>query len=211
MRKYEGLEVQLTILDLGTRWRPVVSFALRTLYLRLNRARYPLGSSLGGPHNWSGCCGEKSCPFHESNPAVQLESRRYTDWAIPTPINSLRGTVNANSNDIVGFREPSLGYGTVYNLSGYQWLHTQQRNLLRRRCRHSTIRELRDAVLPSYLAQGGNFRYNGTRDTTPPTSTEEGCFLLGPLRGFITRPTELSSVSGVEWSWLDASSRAAER
>jgi hypothetical protein len=52
----------------------------------------------------------------------------------------------------------------------------------RQRRRHPKIGERREAVLP-----GGQCRYNGTRDTTSPTSTEERCFLLGPCRGYIWR------------------------
>jgi hypothetical protein len=77
----------------------------------------------------------------------------------------------------------------------------QRRNILLSRWRHTKIGELREAVLPRGPAPGAQCRYNGTRDTTPPTSTEEQCFLLGPLRGYITRPTELNSVTGVESSW----------
>jgi hypothetical protein len=39
----------------------------------------------------------------------------------------------------------------------------------------------REAVLPPGPATGGQCRCNGTRDIKPPTSTEEWCFLLGPV------------------------------
>jgi hypothetical protein len=43
-----------TILDLGTRWRWVVSFTPQPLY-----PQYPLDGRLGGPQIQSGCCGEE--------------------------------------------------------------------------------------------------------------------------------------------------------
>jgi hypothetical protein len=45
-----------TILDLGTRWRRMVSFTSRPLYSRGNSPRYPLDRRLGGPQNWPGPC-----------------------------------------------------------------------------------------------------------------------------------------------------------
>jgi hypothetical protein len=56
-------------------------------------------------------------------------------------------------------------------------------------------------VLPRGPASGGQYRCNGTGHTTAPSSTEERCVLLSPLRGYVTRPKELSSDSGVESSW----------
>jgi hypothetical protein len=63
---------------------------------------------------------------------------------------------------------------------------------------HATIGEQREAVLPRDPAPGGQFCCNGTRDTTSPTPSGDWCFLLARLRGYITRPTEMSSV---ELSW----------
>jgi hypothetical protein len=40
----------LRILDLGTRWRQVVSFTPRPHYSRGKNPWYPLGRRLGGPH-----------------------------------------------------------------------------------------------------------------------------------------------------------------
>jgi hypothetical protein len=68
-----------------------------------------------------------------------------------------------------------------------------------------TIGELKEAVLSRGPAPGGQYLCNWTRDTMPSTSTEERCFLFGPLRGYITRPTEMRSVSGLEWSWVESS------
>jgi hypothetical protein len=48
-----------TILDLGTRWRWVVSFISVTLYPRWKNPRYPLERRLGGPQIQSGLCGEE--------------------------------------------------------------------------------------------------------------------------------------------------------
>lgn len=57
---------------------------------------------------------------------------------------------------------------------------------------HST-EELRDAVLPCCRSLGGH-AVTMQRDTTLTASTEERCFRFLPLRGSISRPTELSSV-----------------
>jgi hypothetical protein len=46
-----------TILDLGTRWRWVVSFTPRPVYSRGNSPRYPLDRRLGRPQSWFGHCG----------------------------------------------------------------------------------------------------------------------------------------------------------
>jgi hypothetical protein len=48
-----------TFLDLGTRWRWVVSFTSLPLYPRGYRPRYPLDRRLGGPQSQSGLCGEE--------------------------------------------------------------------------------------------------------------------------------------------------------
>jgi hypothetical protein len=48
-----------TILDLGTRWRWVVSFMPRSLYPRGNSHHFPLDTRLGGPQRRSGHCGEE--------------------------------------------------------------------------------------------------------------------------------------------------------
>jgi hypothetical protein len=45
-------------------------------------------------------------------------------------------------------------------------------------------------VLPRGPAQYGLCRYNGTRDTTSLISTDERCFVLGPLLGYITQNRE---------------------
>jgi hypothetical protein len=47
------------ILDLGTRWRWVVSFTLRPLYPQGKRPSYPLDRRLGGPQSRSGRGGEE--------------------------------------------------------------------------------------------------------------------------------------------------------
>jgi hypothetical protein len=66
------------ILDLGTRWRWVVSFTPRPLYPQGKSPCYPLDRRLGGPQSRSG--------RRESNPRtpiIQAVAQRYTDWAIP--------------------------------------------------------------------------------------------------------------------------------
>jgi hypothetical protein len=48
-----------TILDLGTRWRWVVSFTTWPLYPRGNYPQYPLDRRLNGPQRQSGRCGKE--------------------------------------------------------------------------------------------------------------------------------------------------------
>jgi hypothetical protein len=70
------------ILDLGTRWKLVVSFTLWPLYGR-ELPWYPLDRRLGGPQCRSERCEEeKILPCRESNP--DCRSRCYTDGTIPT-------------------------------------------------------------------------------------------------------------------------------
>jgi hypothetical protein len=75
------------ILDLGTRWRFVVSFTPRPLYSQGKSPWYPLDRRLGGPQSRSGRGGEDKIPSpcRKSNPRtpiVQPLGQRYTDWAI---------------------------------------------------------------------------------------------------------------------------------
>jgi hypothetical protein len=58
------------ILDLGTRWRWVVSFTPRPLYPRGKSPWYPLDRRLGGPQSRYGRGGERkiSSPSRDSKP-----------------------------------------------------------------------------------------------------------------------------------------------
>jgi hypothetical protein len=57
------------IVDLGTRWRRVVSYTPRSLYLQGNSPWYPLDKRLGGPLSQSGRGGEEK----NSQPLLGLE------------------------------------------------------------------------------------------------------------------------------------------
>jgi hypothetical protein len=57
------------ILDLGTRWRCVVSFTLRPLFPQGKSSWYPLDRRLGGPQSRSVCCSEEK----NSQPLPGLE------------------------------------------------------------------------------------------------------------------------------------------
>jgi hypothetical protein len=48
-----------TFIDLGSRWRCVVSYTNLPLYPRRKSPRYPLDRKLGGPRIRSGRCGEE--------------------------------------------------------------------------------------------------------------------------------------------------------
>jgi hypothetical protein len=75
------------ILNLGTRWRWMVSFTPWLLNPWRNCHWYPLDRRLGGPQNWSGCCREKKNLFTARNwtLAIQPIAHCYADWAIMTP------------------------------------------------------------------------------------------------------------------------------
>jgi hypothetical protein len=64
------------ILDLGTRWRWMVSFTSRQLYLQGKNPLYPLDRRLGGPQSRSGRGGEEknSQPLPGLNPDRQARS-----------------------------------------------------------------------------------------------------------------------------------------
>jgi hypothetical protein len=72
-RKYSSI-----FLDLGTRWRWVVSFKHHPLYPRGKSRRYPLYRRLGGPHSRTGSCGVEK----EHLPLPGIEPR--TPVAKPT-------------------------------------------------------------------------------------------------------------------------------
>jgi hypothetical protein len=56
-------------LDLGTSWRWVVSFTLRSLCARRKGPWYPLDRRLGGPQSRSGRCGEEKILY----PVIPIE------------------------------------------------------------------------------------------------------------------------------------------
>jgi hypothetical protein len=68
-----------TFLDLGTRWRRMVTFTHMPLYPPGKCPRYPLDRSLGGPQNRFGRCGEKKNILHCRESNLGRSARRYTD------------------------------------------------------------------------------------------------------------------------------------
>jgi hypothetical protein len=90
MKAYWGSGgVASRILDLGTRWRWVVSFTTRLLYPQGKSPRYPLSRRLGGPQSRSGLGGEEK----NSQPLLGLElpdhpvrSPALYNWTIPDPL-----------------------------------------------------------------------------------------------------------------------------
>jgi hypothetical protein len=79
-----------TILDLCTRWRWLLSFTPRPFYPRGKNDLYPLDRRLTGPESLSGRCEKEKnfVPTGNRTPVVQPVTRRYTDWAIPAPMQS---------------------------------------------------------------------------------------------------------------------------
>jgi hypothetical protein len=80
MKTYGERRYSTTILDLGTRWRWVVSFTPRPLYSRGKSPRYSFNRKLGGPRSQSGRYGERIffAPAGNRTPAFQPVARRYT-------------------------------------------------------------------------------------------------------------------------------------
>jgi hypothetical protein len=110
MKTYEGMYIHIapTILDLGTRWRCVVSFKPRPLCLRGNSPRYPLDRRVGGTQSRSGSYGggkvlslSRTKPSHTTcNPS--LSKLRY-----PSSLFSLMG-----------------GFSTWFPMGGFStWLY----------------------------------------------------------------------------------------
>jgi hypothetical protein len=87
--------IVLRILDLGTRWRWVVSFTPQPLYSQRNSSWYPLDRGLGGSQSRSGRGGEERnfqpLPGLEP-PIIQPESQRYTTevWSIISTIKQIK-------------------------------------------------------------------------------------------------------------------------
>jgi hypothetical protein len=71
-----------TILDLGTRWRWVVSFTPWSLYPRGKRPRYPLDRRVGERQSTSGLCGVEKNILRLSGFKPRPSRPRYTDWTI---------------------------------------------------------------------------------------------------------------------------------
>jgi hypothetical protein len=99
-----------TVLDLGNRWRWVVSFKPKLLYTPGEKA--PTTDWLGGPKSWSGCCGVEKNPAPAGNwtPAFQSIACRYTDWTIPPP--SLWHCVSYNGTYV--FTHSKTSYHTTF-------------------------------------------------------------------------------------------------
>jgi hypothetical protein len=83
MKRYWGRErIAPRILDLGTRWRWVVSFTSQSLYPQRKSPRYRLYRRLGEPQSWSGHGGEEKNsqplpgiePYNPDRPARTLTS-----------------------------------------------------------------------------------------------------------------------------------------
>jgi hypothetical protein len=76
------------MLNFDARWRWVVSFTFRPLYVRGRTSRLPLDSGLGGPQCRCGRCGEES----NSQPLPGIETRsssRNSSVTIPTELSRL--------------------------------------------------------------------------------------------------------------------------
>jgi hypothetical protein len=76
------------VLDLGTRWRWVVSFTPLPVYLPGKELLLSLDRRLGGPQSRSGNDGERKIPSprRDSNPdhpIIQPVASYYNDWPIP--------------------------------------------------------------------------------------------------------------------------------
>jgi hypothetical protein len=81
------------ILDLGSRWRWVVSFTPRPLYSQGKSSRYPLDRKLNGPQSWSGKVVKRqsTTSFGTRTPGHPARSPALYHWSISAAgINLLR-------------------------------------------------------------------------------------------------------------------------
>jgi hypothetical protein len=81
------------ILDLGTRWRWVVSFTPPPLYPQGKSPWYPLDTRLGGPRTVLDAVVKRKIPsprreWNPRTPILQPATQRYTDWAIEKAIET---------------------------------------------------------------------------------------------------------------------------
>jgi hypothetical protein len=90
------LRYSSNILDLGTRWRWVVSFILRPLY-----PRYPLGRRLGGPQSRSGSCGEEKNVSAENRDNLNQRSRSRDRNLNPGPATYEAGVLSTRPRRFV--------------------------------------------------------------------------------------------------------------
>jgi hypothetical protein len=85
MKVYGEWKCSSTILDLGTRWRRVVSFTLRPLYIQWKSPTVHIGYDFVWAPTlvctlW--CLEKFLAPAGNRTPVVQTVARRYTDYAI---------------------------------------------------------------------------------------------------------------------------------
>jgi hypothetical protein len=118
------------ILDLGTRWRRVVSFTTQPLYSQGKSPWYPLDRRLGGPQSRSGCCGEEK----NSQPPPGIEPRCSSQQpvSIPTELPGLsllqaykrsfyESTVHSKSRGSSSRIDRLLAGRPVFNSRQGQW------------------------------------------------------------------------------------------
>jgi hypothetical protein len=131
--------ITLRILDLGTRWRWVVSFTPRSLYPQGKSLWYPLDRSLGGPQSRSGRGGEEK----NSQPPPGIEPQNFerptrspalyhTDWAIQAllvaamPAEMRACAIGAISTELWRLRSPGLFQVIVVWSHHHRTLHSCQ-------------------------------------------------------------------------------------
>jgi hypothetical protein len=82
-RLMEEWRYSSTLLDLGTRWKWVVSFRPLPLYIRGKNTRYSLDRRVGAPQSQSACWEEKNLgPSGNRTLAIKPVACRYTNWDI---------------------------------------------------------------------------------------------------------------------------------
>jgi hypothetical protein len=107
------------ILDLGTRWRSVISFTSRPLYLQGKSPWYPLDTRMGGPHRRSGRGGTEK----NSQPLTGLEPPITQPVALRHPGSTVVGMflkINQNPPSVTNSyhgREAYLGSQQSLNRS----------------------------------------------------------------------------------------------
>jgi hypothetical protein len=116
-----------TILDLGTRWKWMISFTPRPLYSQGKSPLYPLDRRLGGSQSRYGRCRIKTNLLRKlgiETRAIQPVARRYTDWAITAPLELniiLVSSVTDSGWHIIQIIEESSLKALVYNIEHRMW------------------------------------------------------------------------------------------
>jgi hypothetical protein len=122
MKAYWGSgDIAARIFDLGTRWRWVVSFTPRPLYLQGKSPWYPLDRSLGGFQSvWTRWLRENSEPLPGiRTPDQPTPSPVLYHWAIPAPYTSFNTVKLHIGEEQMHFNYPSTRFSSAVSRNAF--------------------------------------------------------------------------------------------